>query len=837
MLPKLRPTFLKTADASLQYTYTTIIGNRCYVRLRSADGTPHFLEWDYTPTYYLPSDTYTGISSYDGMPLVAHACASIRDGREFLKQHPDTYGNIQCEYMALADIYGSTDVACDMDRLLVWNLDIETPGETFAPIDNPFNPISAITVIKRHLGQREVVVYGLGDYTADGVTYHRFESEDALLTRFLRDWKNGGNYPDIVTGWNIQFYDLPYLVNRMQQLWGDTRDIRELSPFRDISTRQVLLYGREQTVVDIRGLAILDYLELYRKFTFAQRESYRLDHIAHVELNKRKLSFKEYHSLHGLYRDNYQTFIDYNIRDVELVDALDEKLKLIDLVCALAYGAKANYVDTFKQVRLWDVMIYHYLRAQQKQLPPKRDVDKTEQYAGAFVKEPLVGQHAWVVSFDVASMYPSIIREWNISPEKMAGAKLDSFSLDALLAGTIDLAAHYAEQDVAIAANGLRTLRDREGFLPVMLKTLYDERVRFKALASDAKKRREKLSPDDPQYAVLTKQIAAYHNQQMVRKVNLNSAYGALGSNYFRFYDTDMAEAVTVTGQYVIRHVAQRVNAFLNKTFKTDEDYIIASDTDSIYVCLDRVAQRYNHADVQKTVTFLDRFCEEVLQRIIDTAFANVATYMNVLEPCLTMKREVIADKGIWTAKKRYILNVWDTEGVRYQAPKLKMMGIEAVKSSTPELVREMITDALSLLMRGTQEELWAFIDAQYARFSAAPFEDVAFPRSVNGVSKYADALKGIPLHVRGALVYNRRIAGMPAYQTITEGQKIKYAYLREPNPFQSNVLAAPDGCPAEWEIERWIDYRTQWQKAFLEPLQAIVQCVGWNVEAQMSLF
>lgn len=335
----------------------------------------------------------------------------------------------------------------------------------------------------------------------------------------------------------------------------------------------------------------------------------------------------------------------------------------------------------------------------------------------------------------------------------------------------------------------------------------------------------------------LEQETAALHNKQMALKISLNSAYGALGSKYFRFYDTDMAEAVTLTGQYVIRQIANRVNAFLNKTFQTNEDYVVASDTDSIYVRLDRVARRCNTTDTLKLVTLLDQFCERMLQPVLDQAFTDIATYLNVYQPCLTMKRETIADIGIFAAKKRYILNVWDTEGVRHQEPKLKMMGIETAKSSTPALVRDLITQALKLVMQGSEEALWEFVVSQYAIFSAAPFEDVAFPRSVNGLDKYEHAVKGLPIHVRGALIYNRRIAGLPGYAAIIEGQKIKFAYLREPNPFLSNVLAAPDGCPPEWNIEKYIDYQMQWEKSFVEPLQAILRCIGWNVEQQQTLF
>ena len=342
----------------------------------------------------------------------------------------------------------------------------------------------------------------------------------------------------------------------------------------------------------------------------------------------------------------------------------------------------------------------------------------------------------------------------------------------------------------------------------------------------------------------LVGQISAYNNQQLVRKVNLNSAYGAIGSNYFRYYDTDLAEAVTKTGQLAIRWVAQRVNDYLNTTFKTHEDYIIASDTDSIYVRMSAVVSGFvkvfPNADKTGITNMLDRFCELKLQPVINQAFADLAEYLNVATPCLKMVRESIADKGVWTAKKRYILNVYDSEGVRYAEPKLKIMGIEAVKSSTPQICREMIKHAMKLFMTGTQEDVWAYIEECRGKFVGSSFEDVAFPRSINGLDKYTHLGKGIPIQVRGAMAFNDAIKQQQLekeYELIHEGEKIRFAYLRVPNGFHTHVMSASDSCPPEWEIEKLIDYDTQFEKSFVEPLEAILSCAGWSTIERASLF
>jgi DNA polymerase elongation subunit (family B) len=485
--------YLKSLRPELQYTSIATIGNRVFARARANDGAPVFVETEYCPTYFTPDLTGAyGAVGFDGTALMPNVCDTINDGRRFLEEQEEhgvpVYGNIQPEYMVLSDVYGDKDIDPNMDRLLVWFLDIEVdrdPIKGFAKIDDPFNPVTAITVIWQHMGQTGTVIYGTKDYTPkDAETYVQCKNEDELLRRFLDDFSAGYDYPDIVTGWNVQFYDIPYLINRMKLLFAEENWMR-FSPFERIQDRRVTLNGRDQTVMDVKGIAILDYYELYRKFTYQQQESYRLDHIAHVELGKRKLSYAEFRSLYRLYRENHQKFITYNANDVKLVVELDAKMKLIELVCALAYGSKANFADTFHQVRLWDIMAYHYLRAQGKQIPPRKNETKTEQYAGAYVKDPLVGLHNWVVSFDVASMYPGIIREWNLSPETIIDRScVNKWTVDDFLTKSVDTTPYSG---TCLAGNGLRTRSDVEGFIPHMLKTLYEERIRFKGLMNQEK--------------------------------------------------------------------------------------------------------------------------------------------------------------------------------------------------------------------------------------------------------------------------------------------------------------------------------------------------------------
>ena len=345
----------------------------------------------------------------------------------------------------------------------------------------------------------------------------------------------------------------------------------------------------------------------------------------------------------------------------------------------------------------------------------------------------------------------------------------------------------------------------------------------------------------------LENEISRYKNLQLAKKVQLNSAYGALGNEYFRFFDLRQAEAITFSGQLSIRWIGDKLNLYMNKLLKTEGvDYVIASDTDSVYLHLgplvDMVYGKKN-IEEEKIVDFIDKACQEKIEPFIDKAYQELADYMNAFDQKMFMKREVIANKGIWTAKKRYILNVWDSEGVRYGEPKLKMSGIEAVKSSTPGSCREKIKQALKVVMKGTEAEFHEFNRKFKEEFYTLPFEDVAFPRGVSELTKYESKTdvyqKGTPIHVRGALIYNKMIQSKKLtlkYQSIKDGDKIKFCYMKLPNPTHENVLSVLNVLPKEFGLEKYIDYETQFEKAYLEPLKIIVNTFGWSAEPVASL-
>jgi DNA polymerase elongation subunit (family B) len=374
------------------------------------------------------------------------------------------------------------------------------------------------------------------------------------------------------------------------------------------------------------------------------------------------------------------------------------------------------------------------------------------------------------------------------------------------------------------------------------MERIYNERVIFKKKMLEAKKEYEKNKTK-----ALEREIARCNNIQMAKKIQLNSAYGAIGNNYFRYYKLDNAEAITLGGQLSIRWIEAKVNSYINKILKTDNvDYVVASDTDSIYLNLGPLVESVyqgREKDVKSIVSFLDKICQMELEKYISNSYEELAQYVNAYEQKMFMKRETIAERGIWTAKKRYILNAWDIEGVRFSEPKLKIMGIEAVKSSTPAPCRSMIKDALKLMMNGTEEDVIDFIEKSRIQFKKLPPNQIAFPRTVSDVDKYKSNLsiyaKGTPIHVRGALLFNHHVKNKKLnerYNTINNGEKIKFCYLKKPNPIHENVISFINEFPMELGLMNYIDYDLQFDKAFLDPLKTLLDSIGWSVEKISTL-
>jgi DNA polymerase elongation subunit (family B) len=812
---------------------------------------------DYSPSLYIRSKTGQ-YKTLDGKTLERKRFDDINGAREYIKGFKDVsgapkiYGNNRYEYAFIGEQHKSM-VDWDQDKIVIGVVDIEVGSENGFP--DPYLANEPITAICLKYINGLTVVFGCGDYVVQGnEVYIKCKDEWTLCKRFLKHWTN--NCPDVLTGWNTKFFDIPYLINRFRKIVGE-EETKLLSPWKYITERKTVINGRPMTAYDIVGVASLDYIELYRWYApdGKSQESYRLDAIASAEIGENKLSYDEYDNLHELYRLNYQKFIEYNIKDVELIIKLEEKLKLLELGLTLAYDTKCNYEDIFAQTRMWDALTYNRLMQDKIVVPPKETQEKDGMFAGAYVKDPQVGMHHYVASFDLNSLYPHLMMQYNLSPEtliepenytqEMRDIISSGVNVDKLLSKSVDLS---SLNGCTITPNGQFFRTDVQGFLPKMMAEMYEDRKKFKKMMLNAKQDYENEKDNSKKYDI-EKRIARLNNLQLAKKVSLNSAYGALGSQYFRFYDLRMALGVTTAGQLSIRWIEAKINAYMNKILSTEEqDYVIASDTDSIYLKLGPLVNKvYGDATKSmpktKVIDFMDRVCKDKIEPYINESYNELAEYVHAYAQKMQMKREGLADKGIWTAKKRYIMNVYDNEGVRYNEPDLKVMGLEMIKSSTPAAVRSKMKESIQIMIGGTELDMHKFIADFRKYFTGLPPEDISFPRGINGLSKYSDSnslyKSGTPIHVKGAILYNHYLKEMKLtkkYPLIQEGEKIKFSYLIMPNPFKDTVISYPTRLPKEFDISKYIDYNTQFEKTFLEPIKVILDCMGWSTEKQTTL-
>ena len=784
----------------------------------------------YVPRLFVPTKGKGRFKSLTGIGLDSVSYKSIKEARQTIKryeEHPNfLHGTDRFQYQYMADYWpGNTEY--DKDKLRIYTIDIEVESEHgFPNVADCAEKMICITV--KDQVKKQILVWGMADYTVkqDNVHYVKCENERDLLKQFLKFWS--AYSPDVLTGWNSKYFDIPYLVKRIGKILGDS-SMKRMSPWNIIQEDQTYELGKTQTYYRLLGIAQLDYLQLYRKFTIKNQESYRLDHIGKVELGEQKDdnpfdTFKEW------YQQDIQSFIDYNIQDVELVDKLEDRLQLIELALTMAYNAKANYEDVFSQVRMWDTIIFNEL-LKDNIIVPMRDMNPTSpELVGAYVKDPKVGFHDWVVSFDLKSLYPHLIMQYNISPETILPDKKNVDITD-LLDKQVD-----TSDGNCMAANGTMYKTGKQGFLPRIIQKEYNDRTIYKKKMLEAEQ--QYANTKDPKYEKLARR---YYLVQHSKKISLNSAYGAIGNKYFRYYDHRMAEAITTSGQLNIRWIDNKLNEYFNKLYKTKDDYIIASDTDSVYINMAPLVKMTGATDKNKIVKALDKFCSERLEPYITKCYDELGSYMNVYENKMVMKREAIADKGIWTAKKRYILNVHNSEGVQYPEPKLKIMGIEAVKTSTPLPCRDKLKEAFKVIMGGDQKEMKDFIVNFRRDFELLPPEDIAFPRSVNGVNKYGDTTsiykKGTPMHVKGALLYNHLLKTKKVshkFQQFYEGDKGKFVHLRK-NMWNANVITFMAKLPKEFEMHGLIDYEQQFTKSFMEPLRFILDAINWKIDASDS--
>ncbi|WVX87536.1 DNA polymerase [Vibrio phage EniLVp02] len=862
-------------------------------RCMSPDGAEYFNRVQYEPTFFTrakPGDV-TGYTDIYGRPVIPKRFDSMTDAEQWRRDNKDVLdimGMDDYKIAYISDAYTSRQAYLDKTRIAY--IDIEVPSIKFPKPELCEREITSIvhydSILDKYFffgvpsnteWKREDSI--LDAETLDKVEYISCTDEKDLLSRYLLFWRE--NLPAIVTGWNSEGFDMPYICGRMEKLLS--KEVMEkLSPWGIVRDRTDTdeKTGKVSVKYDIWGVEHLDYMVLYQKYSLKPRPNHRLDYIGEVETGERKVEFEQPNYL-AFYREDYQRFGDYNIKDVRLVLKINDATAIMQMAVSLAYYNGINFGDVFGTTKPWDANIFNSLK-KDKMVVPGRQHKVKERYLGAFVKAPKPGLYEDILSFDFTSLYPSIIRQCNISPEKIISQVIhpeysvnDSDDLEHVIEAIVwgrwvpDHGGQYSA-----SANGMLYAKDSQGVIPREITKVFFERKHHKKLMSNAKKEIEvikaeihrrdvngvlELKEGQTDYSRHTdeqlqqamaeqRKIAEIENiNQMARKILINSLYGALGNNHFRYYNLQNAVAVTSFGQLAIKWAARDINEFLNqKCETTGVDYVIYGDTDSVYINMNPLMRKLGKHQLtgDERTEVLNRLGEIMESKVIQPSMENLRSLMNNFEQQMFMDREAIATKGFWTAKKRYALSVDDMEGVRFTEPSLKIMGIETQRSSTPPLAQKGLKQAIKLILQGSEADLQAYVTQFKKDWMKAEYSEVSYVSSANNMGKHADAelnpMKGCPGHIKAALAYNRA-ANKLNFSPINEGDKIALVKLTMPNRFGVDTIAYPSGgsFPREMGIDYMqsiIDYEALYKDKFLAPLEAICDAIGVNYKKTWTL-
>ena len=830
------------------YTYAKTYGNQILYR-GYENGKKIIERVDFQPTLFVPSktDKKNGWHSLmDGKSLDPVEFDSIKDAKRYIEEYNgvhgiEVHGFQRFEYQYINKNFPKK-IERDLKDVNILFLDIECVDETeqgFPDIQAARTPIVLISL--HSTIDNKTIVMGTKPYELqpdDDFEYELYADEKALLKRFIE--YNVKTRPDVWSGWNTSQFDIPYIVNRIKLLFNDAM-VKKLSPFGLIREKTLNIRGRDVQTYDIYGVVDLDYLELYKKFgTYSAKESYALGFIAQEELGESKLELPG-NSFVDAYMNYFPTFVQYNAKDTVLVKRMDAKKNLIRLAFNMAYMYHCNLQDIYKTVLPWEVFIFNYL-AERKIAVPPRTLNPRGNVEGAWVKQPNPGMYGWSIAFDYSSLYPSVMRQWNISPETFipAAFSVDVASIMDMKEGdTASKALDYAyANNLTIAANGTMYRKDKQGFLAELMEYCMEGRTIARKEMERLKAEYQKTGDES-----LLPRIASLNDEQMALKIAANSCYGAIGNEGFHYYDYRMAEAITLTGQLANRDLANRMNAKMNKIMATEGiDYIIYGDTDSIYLDCESLVQKYMAGKPREdVVSFLDAFGEDVCQPVINKTVKRLYELTNAYDLVMASKREAISSRALFRGKKNYAMYVLMNEDVVYKEPELKVMGIEIVRSSTPQWCRKRLKEMLMMIFETDEKTFREKFAELEKEFYTLPPEEVAFPRGVSDVDKYIvnGKLKAgmVPIHVRAAVMYNLSTKGLNL-PPIQNGDKIKYLYLKMPNPLNSHVFGFPTGTtiPKELGLTKYVDYDLQFEKSMETPLQSLTDCANWQLRAVASL-
>jgi DNA polymerase elongation subunit (family B) len=854
------------------YTYYRQYGNKILFRYRK-NGKSYSKQVDfYQPSLFTRCDNDEGdANSIYGFPLTRKTFNGIREAKDFASMYKDVegfeiHGNSNYANQFIIELYEGKmpDFTPDMIRVGYLDIEVDSPNEFPEPSVAKW-PINGITFYDTFtdtyycFGDKPYIHNKQNEYVGDlKVEYMLCTDEIDLLNNMLNHFKTF-NY-DVTTGWNSEKFDIPYIIRRCYSLIGEDKTNNSISPFGIIKEKSGYDdFGQESVTFEIFGSPHIDYLELYKKHNFKSRESYKLDYIAHVELGKAKVSYEEAGTLSKLYHTDPQKFYEYNITDVRIIKDLDDKLGFLSITYIIAYYSLSNYVDTLGTVKMWEQLLAKHLYSTGK-VPPFRRVANTkdEPFEGAFVHPTQVGYCQWVLSIDLNSLYPMNEIQYNIGPEtyipvdklppelKLLKSK---YTLDDLVHKRVDLSV-LQKYNVCMTGFFEFYRRDIKSCVAEIKDVLYSDRKMYKKRMLAAESVVEKLKAEKADQFELKKQesIAVLNNNiQQSLKIVLNGGYGAVANSSFLYYLLQNAASITLSGQLINKWTHVRVNHLLNELLGTDKSIsrTVAGDTDSLYLCLDDVVKymKIDHLSDDEIANKLDEFHKTILEPKIKEWCLELASYMNAVENKMVWEREVIASSAIYVAKKKYAMMVIDSEGVRYEKPKLKMVGLEAIKASAyPEWARGYLKKAYEVCLTKSEVDLQEYVSYVQSQFGKFAPSEIASPRGVNGLEKYSDPVaictKGTPKHVRAALVHNWLVdkKGLTNIEKITSSSKIKYIELKMPNPINQPVVGFTTHLPPEFGLDQYVDRDSVFKSCFLQPLRLFLSAISWSDEPIISL-
>lgn len=821
------------------YTNFFARGNTLFLR-RIDGGIRSKQKLEINPELFLTSNEHSTDRGLRGEYLTRVPFSNVSDARSFIRDNRGSnskiYGFNRFEYAEINKIFPGDEIDFDTTQLNIVSIDIETTVHHTNAFPNARMPLEHITLISIQKRNDKIITFGVGPVklrdTDHDVEYINCADEEELLRKFLLKWNQIDI--DIATGWNCEAFDFPYLYARIKHVLGE-KYAKMLSPWGMVDEQEV----NEEMRVNIAGLTILDYMLLYKKFIFVKRKKYKLDYIAEVELGENKLHYDG--SFYDFYTKDFSLFASYNAHDVRLVSRLDAKLQLIDLAATLAYFSKCNFIDTFMNTRIWDVIVANVLRNRGVHVPTD-SVNFKGDFEGAYVKDTIAGLYSWVGSFDLTSLYPSLIMQYNISPEtQLSPSTFIRITPEDVLRKT-DLYSTAIENakslNATLCANGALYSKEKMGIFPELTAKLFTKRKEYKKTMQHWQKKEQSEGTD------YSSMIAKFNNLQMAAKILLNSLYGALGSPYFRHYDLWSAEGITMSGQASIKTAQRSINDYICKLTKKQSDYVIAGDTDSMYVNLSPIVDvlGLGTQEPARIVDFLDKFANTQAAEVIANGYLEFADLTNAFENKMDMKRESIGP-GIFFGKKNYVMKVYDSEGIRYSSPKTKIVGHEAIESATPDFFQQRMEEMLLMMFEDNKQILFDYENKVKNEYLSQDIDAIAKVQSVSEIDKWIDGdgtKSGCPAHVKGSILYNRLIKDLEIdnkYARIREGDKIKVLSLKMPNPYGVNRISFPDMFPDELsDVKLYIDRETDYKKNFIDPMERSINVLGYSFHNKITL-